>query len=93
MRQLLVSLIKPFAEMCHKAAVSVSPNAAMVVYVGVLVGLIVWVITLKGERKRPDGTLYSFLADLRTWAVIILVIQIALLMLQFLPLEMATAAN
>jgi hypothetical protein len=87
MKELLVSLIKPFAQMCYKLANTVSPSVALGIFVGVVVLLALWVMTLKQEKKRPDGTSYPIWRDLRAWAILILVAQIALLMLQLLPLK------
>lgn len=92
MKELLVSLIKPFAQMCYRLANTVSPSVALAIFVGVVVLLALWVMTLKQEKKRPDGTSYPIWRDLRAWAILILTAQIALLMLQLLPLK-AKAVN
>ncbi len=90
MKELLASLIKPLGDMCYRLVNSVGTSAALAVNIVVLVLLILWVITLKGEKKRVRRKgFHPLRQDLRTWAVLILVIQIAFISVQFLPLKPA----
>jgi len=88
MRETIVSLIKPFADMCCRLLNAVPVNAAIAIFAGVLALLALWVITLKQEKKIEGRTgNLPIWRDLRTWAVLIIITQIMLLVLQLLPLE------
>lgn len=77
MKDVLVQLIKPFAEKCFDLVNTVKPPVALIIYVVLMLLLGVWVMTLKQEKQREDGTgQYSILHDLRTWAMVILLLQI-----------------
>lgn len=78
-REALISLLKPFAVMCFKLVDPVSSGQAILIYILVLVAVAVWVLTLKQEKpSRSDWPGKALvLHDLRLWAVLILVLQIA----------------
>lgn len=79
-REGLISLLKPFAVMCFKLVDAVSSGQATLIYILVLVAVVVWVLTLKQEKpSRSDwpGKVPIVLHDMRFWAVLILVLQIA----------------
>jgi hypothetical protein len=80
MKEMIISLLKPFAEICYKFANAVSPGAAATIYILVLVALAVWVLTLKQEKPRKTGRPGKnlLLHDLRFWAVLILFLQIVI---------------
>lgn len=77
MREAIIDLLKPFAERCFDMARAVSPGAASIVYVVVLLVLAGWVLTLKQERTAARDTAgrWRIGRDLRTWAVAIVIVQ------------------
>ncbi len=78
MKEFIASLLKPFANLCFRLANSVSPTVAIVIYIVLLAALALWVLTLKKERPQPAAGKITILKDLRLWAVLILLIQIAI---------------
>ncbi len=77
MKEAIVSVLKPVAELCFKMVNKVSTDSALIIYVLLMALLALWVLTLKQEGVREDGQgRYSFRQDLRTGAVIVLVLQI-----------------
>jgi len=80
MKETIVSILKPFAELCYKFAVAVSPTQALIIYIAVLAVLAVWAMTLKQEKpSQAEIDRHGkavILIDLRFWAVLILVLQI-----------------
>ena len=78
MKEFIISLLKPFAQVCYKLANAVSVRAALAVYILVMVALALWVLTLKQERPQKTSAADKnlFLHDLRFWAVLILFLQI-----------------
>lgn len=78
-RDALISLFKPFAVMCFNLVKPVSSGQAILIYILVLVAVAVWVLTLKQEKQKKEDWPGKklFLHDLRLWAVLILVLQIA----------------
>jgi hypothetical protein len=76
MKEIIISLLKPFAQLCYKFATAVSVQTALVIYILVLAVLAVWVLSLKKEKsgEADDGKIL-FLHDLRFWAVLILLLQ------------------
>ena len=76
MKERLISLIKPFADACYHLVNAVSPGWALILFVALLLLLALWVIGLKQEKRREDGTgNYSWWEDLRTSAVAIILVQ------------------
>lgn len=76
MKEIIISLLKPFAQLCYKFATAVSVQTALVIYILVLVALAVWVLSLKKEKSgRADHGKILFLHDLRFWAILILSLQ------------------
>ena len=77
MKEMLIKVLRPFADVCFKFANSVTPGQAAIIYILVLVVLAVWVLTLKQEkmRKNRETGRMVFLKDLRLWAVVILLVQ------------------
>jgi len=76
MKEFIISLLKPFAQLCYKFATAVSVQTALVIYILVLVALTVWVLSLKKEKPgKADHGKILFLHDLRFWAVLILSLQ------------------
>ena len=80
MKEIIIDLLKPFAELCYKFVVAVPVRTALVIYILVLAALALWVLTLKQEnpRKAPDCSKLLFFRDLRLWAVLILFLQIVI---------------
>jgi len=78
MKEFIISLLKPFAQVCYKLVNAVSVRAALAVYILVMVSLALWVLTLKQERPQKTSAAGKnlFLHDLRFWAVLILFLQI-----------------
>lgn len=78
MKEMLVSLLKPFAEVCYKFVTAISPQTALIIYILVIVALTLWVLTLKQESLCRFGAAgkSSVVHDLRLWAVLILLVQI-----------------
>jgi len=77
MKEVIVSVLKPVAEFCFELVNKVTPDMAIVIYVVLMALLALWVMTLKQEGIREDGRgRYRFWQDLRTGAVVILVLQI-----------------
>jgi hypothetical protein len=76
MKEIIISLLKPFANLCYKFATAVSVQTALVIYILVLAALVVWVMTLKKEKPgRYNHGKILLLRDLRFWAVSILLMQ------------------
>jgi len=76
MKEIIISLLKPFANLCYKFATAVSVQTALVIYILVLAALVVWVLSLKKEKPgRTEHGKILFLRDLRLWAVLILLLQ------------------
>ncbi len=77
MKEAIVSVLKPVAELCFKMVNKVSTDSALIIYILLIALLALWVLTLKQEGVREDGQgRYSFWQDLRTGAVVVLVLQI-----------------
>jgi hypothetical protein len=77
MKEAIVSVLKPVAELCFKIVNKVSTDSALIIYVLLMALLALWVMTLKQEGVREDGGgRYRFWQDLRTGAVVILLLQI-----------------
>lgn len=77
MKEMLIKVLRPFADVCFKFANSVTPGQAAIIYIFVLVVLAVWVLSLKQEKPKKDVETerFVFLKDLRLWAVLILLVQ------------------
>jgi hypothetical protein len=77
MKEVIVSVLKPVAKFCFELVNKVTPDMALIIYVVLMALLALWVITLKQEGVREDGGgRYKFWQDLRTGAVVILLLQI-----------------
>ncbi len=80
MKEIIIDLLKPFAELCYKFVAAVPVRTALVIYILVLVAMAAWVLTLKRERPRKaaDCGKLLFFRDLRLWAILILFLQIVI---------------
>jgi hypothetical protein len=77
MKEMIVSTLKPVAKFCFELVNKVTPDMAIVIYVVLMALLALWVMTLKQEGVNQNGGgRYRFWQDLRTSAVVILVLQI-----------------
>jgi len=77
MKEIIISLLKPFADVCFRCVNSISPDIAVFLYIFVLVAVAAWVLTLKQEkpkRNQKPGK-FLFVHDLRVWAILILFVQ------------------
>ena len=77
MKEMIVNLLKPFANACYSVVSAIPLSAVAAIYVLVLVILAVWVLTLKPEKAAgaDEPQKCPFLSDLRLWAVLILLVQ------------------
>lgn len=77
MKEIIISLLKPFADFCFRCVNLVSTDVALFLYISVLVAIAVWVLTLRQEKpqrnQRPGK--FLFVHDLRVWAILILFVQ------------------
>ena len=76
MKQAIISVLKPVAELCFELVNKVSPDMALIIYILLMAALTLWVMTLKQEgiRQGSKGR-YRFWQDLRTGAVFIMILQ------------------
>jgi len=77
MKEIIISLLKPFADLCFRCVNFISPDVALFLYIFVLAAIAVWVLTLKQEkpqRSQKPGK-FLFVHDLRVWAISILFVQ------------------
>ncbi|MHC4912025.1 MAG: hypothetical protein ACYTE5_03360 [Planctomycetota bacterium] len=74
MKEIITSILKPFADFCFRCVNLVSTDVALFLYIFVLVAIAVWVLTLRQEKpkrsEKPGKAL--FVHDLRVWAILIL---------------------
>jgi hypothetical protein len=77
MKTAIITILKPFADLCFELVSAVPLAVAVVIYIAVLVVTALWVLTLKAEKPRADrkSFLPLFLHDLRLYAVLILIVQ------------------
>lgn len=77
MKEMIISLLKPFADFCYRYVNLVSTDVALLLYILVLVVIAAWVVTLKGERPKrgANGGKFVFVHDLRVWAILVLLVQ------------------
>lgn len=77
MKEIIISLLKPFADLCFRCVNLISTDVAVFLYIFVLAAIAVWVLTLKQEKpqriQKPGKAL--FVHDLRVWAILILFMQ------------------
>jgi hypothetical protein len=77
MKEIIISLLKPFADFCYRCVNLVSTDVALFLYILVLAAVAGWVLTLKQEKpqrtQKPRKPL--FVHDLRVWAILILLVQ------------------
>ncbi len=77
MKEIIISLLKPFADLCFRCVNLVSADVAVFLYILVLAAIALWVLTLKQEKpqrsQKPGKAL--FVHDLRVWAILILFVQ------------------
>jgi hypothetical protein len=80
MKEIIISLLKPFADLCFRCVNLVSTDVAVFLYIFVLAAIAVWVLTLKQEKpeRGQRGGKFLFVHDLRVWAVLILLVQAAI---------------
>ena len=80
MKEIIISLLKPFADVCFRCVNSISPDIAIFLYIFVLAATAVWVLTLKQEKPQRSQKLGKalFVHDLRVWAILILFVQIVI---------------
>jgi len=78
MKEMIISLLRPFAQVCNRLVNAVSTDAAAVIYILVMAAVAVWVLTLKQEKPQKANGFGKglLLKDLRYWAVLILLLQI-----------------
>jgi hypothetical protein len=74
MKEIIISLLKPFADLCFRCVNVVSTDVALFLYILVLAAMAVWVVTLKQEKPERGGRAL-LVHDLRVWAVLILFVQ------------------
>ncbi len=77
MKEIIISLLKPFADFCFRCVNLVSTDVALFLYILVLAVIAVWVLTLKQEKpeRGERGGRALFVHDLRVWAILILFVQ------------------
>lgn len=77
MKEIIISLLKPFADLCFRCVNLVSADVAVFLYILVLAAIAVWVLTLKVEKPERCGAAgkFVFVHDLRVWAILILFVQ------------------
>jgi hypothetical protein len=77
MKEIIISLLKPFADLCFRCVNFISTDVAVFLYIFVLVAVAVWVLTLKQEKPQRNQKLRKalFVHDLRVWAILILFVQ------------------
>ncbi|MCJ7693447.1 MAG: hypothetical protein MUO22_08545 [Sedimentisphaerales bacterium] len=77
MKEIIISLLKPFADLCFRCVNSISTDVAVFLYIFVLVAVAAWVLTLKQEKPKRTQKLRKplFVHDLRVWAILILFVQ------------------
>jgi len=79
MKEMIILLLRPFAQVCNRLVNAVSTDAAAVIYILVIAAVAVWVLTLKQEKPKKvnsAGKGLLVIKDLRYWAVLILLLQI-----------------
>ena len=79
MKEMIISLLRPFAQVCNRLVNAVSTDAAAVIYILVMAAVTAWVLTLKQEKPQKVNSAREALfivRDLRYWAVLILLLQI-----------------
>ncbi len=75
MRETIINLLKPFANVCYKLVSAVPLDAVAFIYVLVLAILALWVLTLRREKPAQAAAGAGLLHDLRLWALLIISIQ------------------
>ncbi|MBM4001452.1 MAG: hypothetical protein FJ297_18280 [Planctomycetes bacterium] len=70
--------IHAFGEFVRRIFMAVPLGAARGLFLGLLVGLFVWVLTLPAESTWPDTGSRGPTANLKVWACVALAIQIAI---------------
>jgi len=79
MKEMIISLLRPFAQVCNRFVNAISTDVAAVIYILVMAAVAVWVLTLKQEKPQKvnsAGKGLLVIKDLRYWAVLILLLQI-----------------
>lgn len=85
MKEILVACLRPFVDLCTRLFQAIPLYVAQIVLIVVMIGLTIWVITLKEENPRnfPEAAdqriEFAFLHDLRFWAVVLLALQCVLI--------------
>ena len=77
MKEIIISLLKPFADLCFRCVNFISTDVAILLYIFVLAAVAAWVLTLKQEKPQRNQKLRKplFVHDLRVWAILILFVQ------------------
>jgi hypothetical protein len=77
MKTTIITIFKPFADLCFELVNTIPPAVAFIIYVAVLMVIALWVLTLKVEKPGTDQKfiLPLLMHDLRLWAILILIIQ------------------
>lgn len=77
MKEALVNLLKPLAEVLHDGVRAMPLWAAKLLFLGLLLILMIWVWTLKSEAPSSSRSMVDRLRkDLRLWAIGILLFQV-----------------
>ncbi|MBN2803250.1 MAG: hypothetical protein JXR91_09160 [Deltaproteobacteria bacterium] len=78
MENFVTKILKPVAQNLYNLVCGVPPETAKYIFVAVIMLLGIWILTLKNESEDPEtGKKYPIYKDLRTWAVLILLLQSA----------------
>ena len=85
MKEILVACLRPFADLCTRLFQTIPLYVAQMILILVMMGLTIWVITLKEENPKtfPEAVgkkiRFALLRDLRFWAVLLLTLQCVLI--------------
>lgn len=76
MEDWLSELLKPLADWMFVLVMSVPLGVVRLIFLGILVALAVWALTLPPQRPEPvEGKRSSWLSDLRLFAIGLLFLQ------------------
>ena len=81
MKETLASLFKPIAVFCYDTINAIPLGVVPVIYIAMMAAMAIWVLTLKEENPKKfaagsdKGPVALFFADLRFWAVLLLILQ------------------
>ncbi len=75
-KEVIIYILKPFADFFYKLVIIFPLWSVKLIFILILVGLGIWVVTLRGEKtaaEKQGGA--SVLNDLRYWALGVLILQ------------------